>query len=283
MTGSQTCRFRTARRRVAGRPTVDGAGVKLVRVLGSPTVRDFDPFLMLDAFDSREPADYIRGFPMHPHRGIETVTYLAEGRIEHRDSLGNKGSIVGGGCQWMTAGRGILHEEMLQPSPRMLGLQLWINLPRGDKMCPPKYNDITPEMLPRVEENGVRVGVLAGTYKGTAGAIRTEYTPVTFLDVELAAGGAWTLETDPLDTAFVYLLAGGCSTEAGDALEARQVVLLTEGERLTLVGGKEDTRLVFVAGRPLREPVAWGGPIVMNTAEELTQAFFELEAGKFIR
>ena len=152
-------RSRCVTRQVAGNPAVDGAGVHLVRVLGPQTIKDFDPFLMLDAFDSQNPADYIAGFPMHPHRGIETVTYLAEGEIEHKDSLGNKGSIVGGGCQWMTAGGGILHQEMPQPVPRMLGLQLWVNLARKDKMVDPKYRDIRPGMIPAIEEDGVAVPI----------------------------------------------------------------------------------------------------------------------------
>ena len=305
---------RTVKRQVSGRPAIDGAGVKLVRVLGSPTVADFDPFLLLDAFDSTNPADYIKGFPLHPHRGIETVTYLVEGAIEHKDSLGNHGRIESGGCQWMTAGRSILHQEMPQASPRMLGLQLWVNLPRKDKMVPPKYRDITPDMLPRVYEEGVSIGVLSGEYKGQKGAMQADYVKVTFLDVALAAGATWTLATNPNDTVFAYLLNGGCSAgplpaavsgvHAGNGgngsahaaasghcigyraetpLDARQAVLFTQGDSLTLCGGAEDTRLVVVAGAPLHEPVAWGGPIVMNTDEELKEAFFELEAGTFIK
>ncbi len=292
-----TGKFRTVKRRVTGRPAVDGAGVKLVRVLGSPTVADFDPFLLLDAFDSANPDDYVRGFPMHPHRGIETVTYLIEGTIDHKDSSGNQGSITGGGCQWMTAGRGILHEEMPQPSPRMLGLQLWVNLARKDKMAPPQYRGILPGQIPLVHEKGASIRVLAGEYKGTLGAMRADYVPVTFLDVALESGAVWTLQTKEHDTVFAYLLSGGCSAgplppypapggkiyAGASPLEARQAVLFTEGETLTLSGCSEGVRLVLVSGEPLREPVAWGGPIVMNTDAELRQAFFELEDGTFIR
>ena len=166
---------------VTGRPTIDGAGVRLVRVLGSPTVKTFDPFLMLDAFDSVNPEDYVKGFPMHPHRGIETFTYLVNGVIEHKDSLGNAGVIRDGGCQWMTAGSGILHQEMPLASPRMLGLQLWINLPAAHKMTDPKYRDITIDMVPRVEEEAASVAVVAGEYNGVEGAARGDYVDVRFL------------------------------------------------------------------------------------------------------
>ena len=164
---------------VTGRKAIDGAGVHLVRVLGSPTVRNFDPFLMLDAFDSENPDDYTKGFPTHPHRGIETFTYLMRGRIDHEDSLGNAGSIVDGGCQWMTAGSGILHQEMPQPSRHMLGLQLWVNLPRDRKMVDPAYRDVTADMVPAVEEGGARVAIVAGEYKGVAGATHGDHVDVT--------------------------------------------------------------------------------------------------------
>lgn len=274
---------RTVHNQVAGRPRVDGAGVRLVRVLSNSTVVDFDPFLMLDAFDSRDPEDYIAGFPMHPHRGIETVTYLAEGRIEHEDSLGNKGTIVSGGCQWMTAGRGILHQEMPQASPRMLGLQLWVNLPKKDKMAPPKYREITPEQMPHVKEPGVEVRVLSGEYNGTAGAMQADYVNVTFLDVLLEANASWSVSTRRDDTVFVYVLEGGCTDGAGTAVNKRQATLFTPGNSLILLGGTEPSRLVVVMGKALNEPVAWGGPIVMNTDEELREAFMQLEAGTFIQ
>ena len=284
---------------VAGMPAVDGAGVHLVRVLGAQTIRDFDPFLMLDAFDSKNPADYTAGFPMHPHRGIETVTYLAEGRIEHEDSLGNKGAIVSGGCQWMTAGGGILHQEMPKPVPRMLGLQLWVNLGRDDKMVRPKYRDIQPRQVTHVREPGVEVRVLSGEYKGQAGAMQADYVKVTFLDVTLDAGAVWSLDTNPEDTVFAYVLYGDCSAGPvpGDSpcggkginytgatpIQARRAVLFGPGDCLTLRGGTIDSRLVVVAGKPLKEPVAWGGPIVMNTEQELQQAFYELQTGTFIK
>lgn len=283
MSAAYNINSRTVKRSVTGRKTVDGAGVRLVRVLGSPTVVDYDPFLMLDAFDSTNPEDYIKGFPLHPHRGIETVTYLAEGEIAHEDSLGHKGVIKSGGCQWMTAGSGILHQEMPKASPRLLGLQLWVNLAAKDKMAPPKYRDIHPEQIVHVKEKGVEVRVLAGEYKGHKGAMQADYVPVTFLDVFLEAGAEWTLDTDPAHTLFVYVLEGGCTDAGGNPVLKRNAALFTPGLNLTLIGGEEDSRLVVVSGKPLHEPVAWGGPIVMNTDDELREAFFELEEGTFIK
>ena len=289
---------RCVTRQFSGRPTVDGAGVHLVRVLGAQTVRDFDPFLMLDAFDSRDPSDDIKGFPMHPHRGIETVTYLANGRIEHQDSLGNKGVIESGGCQWMTAGSGILHQEMPQAVPYMLGLQLWVNLGSKDKMAPPKYRDIHADQVAHVREPGVDVRVLSGEYKGHAGAMQADYVNVTFLDVNLEPEAIWTLDTNPDDTVFAYVLFGECSAgpvpgeqcagreqyyRGATPIQSRHAVLFGPGKTLTLSGGAQPARLVVVAGKPLHQPVAWGGPIVMNTEEELERAFDELESGTFIK
>lgn len=269
---------------VTGRKAIDGAGVHLVRVLGSPTVRTFDPFLMLDAFDSENPEDYTKGFPTHPHRGIETFTYLMRGRIDHEDSLGNAGSIVDGGCQWMTAGSGILHQEMPQASRRMLGLQLWINLPRARKMVDPEYRDIRSEMVPRVEDGGALVAVVAGDYNGVAGATRGDYVDVVFLDVTLRPGALWTVATRPQDTVFAYMVEGECELVGGGGdIPHRNACLFTPGDSLSLAAGPEGARFVLVSGAPLHEPVAWGGPIVMNTDEELRQAFFELEDGTFIR
>jgi redox-sensitive bicupin YhaK (pirin superfamily) len=298
MKSTETC-SRCVKQQIEGHTTIDGAGVHLVRVLGPRTIKDFDPFLMLDAFDSTNPEDYIRGFPMHPHRGIETVTYLAEGRIDHEDSLGNKGVITSGGCQWMTAGSGIMHQEMPKAAPRMLGLQLWVNLARKDKMAPPKYRDIHSDQVALIKEEGVEVRVLAGEYKGRKGAMEADYVKVTFLDVSLAKGAVWTLATNPEDTVFAYVLYGECSAGPvpGDSpcggkgrnyagttpIQARRAVLFGPGESLTLIGGDMDSRLVVISGAPLSEPVAWGGPIVMNTDEELREAFFALERGTFIK
>lgn len=277
---------RKIRRIVTGSTQTDGAGVRLVRVIGHADVAEFDPFLMLDAFDSQNPADYVRGFPWHPHRGIETVTYLIAGDIEHGDSLGNRGHIRDGGCQWMTAGSGIIHQEMPQPSPRMLGLQLWLNLPRKDKLAPPQYRDLTAAQIPKVREEGGTVGVISGAYRGTTGATQGDYVRALVLDVALDAGAAWTLPVDAVATVFLYIAEGAAVFEgrpSAEQVESHRAVLFGEGDTVGLRAGQEGVRFVLFAGRPLREPVAWGGPIVMNTREELQQAFAELDNGTFIR
>lgn len=276
--------IRNIKRVVSGTQQVDGAGVRLVRVLGPAQTKEFDPFLMLDAFDSRNPADYVKGFPWHPHRGIETVTYLIEGDIEHGDSLGNRGHIVNGGCQWMTAGSGIIHQEMPQPSPRMLGLQLWLNLPRKNKWAPPTYRDMTADRIPRVEGPDGTVGVIAGSYGGVTGPTQGDYVRASLLDVDLKPGAAWECPTDPACTLFIYIVAGtGTVGSPAAPVESRRAVLFGDGDAVSAKAGPEGIRFILFAGRPLREPIAWGGPIVMNTQEELDQAFAELDNGTFIR
>lgn len=275
---------RAVKKVVTGSVQYDGAGVKLVRVIGNATVYDFDPFLMLDAFDSRDPEDYIKGFPWHPHRGIETVTYLIQGDIEHGDSIGNSGSILDGGCQWMTAGRGILHQEMPQPADRMLGVQLWLNLPQKDKMTHPQYRDIRGDMVPLIHVKGGEVRVISGVYDGQEGATRGDYVEMTFLDVKLELGAVWELPVNTEDTVFLYLVEGNAIVGEGESIlrENRSALLLTEGEEVLVEAGKEGVRFLLFAGAPLHEPIAWGGPIVMNTREELNQAFEEIRNGTFI-
>lgn len=275
---------RAVKKVVTGSVQYDGAGVKLVRVIGNATVYDFDPFLMLDAFDSRDPEDYIKGFPWHPHRGIETVTYLIQGDIEHGDSIGNSGSILDGGCQWMTAGRGILHQEMPQPADRMLGVQLWLNLPQKDKMTHPQYRDIRGDMVPLIHLKGGEVRVISGVYDGQEGATRGDYVEMTFLDVKLEPGAVWELPVNTEDTVFLYLVEGNAIVGEGESIlrENRSALLLTEGEEVLVEAGKEGVRFLLFAGAPLHEPIAWGGPIVMNTREELNQAFEEIRNGTFI-
>ncbi len=276
--------IRNIRRVVTGSNQVDGAGVHLVRVLGPDTTKEFDPFLMLDAFDSRNPADYIKGFPWHPHRGIETVTYLIAGDIEHGDSLGNKGHIRDGGCQWMTAGSGIIHQEMPQASPRMLGLQLWLNLPRQDKWVRPRYRDITPDLIPKVAEAAGTVGVISGRYGKARGGTQGDYVQTLLLDVDLKPKAAWRLPVDAQSTLFIYVIEGsGTLGDPPQRVESRRAVLLGEGDEFSGQAGPEGMRFVLAAGRPLHEPIAWGGPIVMNTREELDQAFAEIDQGTFIR
>jgi len=274
---------------VTGAPAIDGAGVRLVRVIGASTVRDFDPFLMLDAFDSTDPADYVKGFPWHPHRGIETVTWLARGTIEHGDSLGNKGTIGDGDCQWMTAGSGIIHQEMPKTADRMLGLQLWVNLPAKDKMTEPKYHDLKAGMIPIIERDGARVAVISGQYDKTRGAMQGDYVNATVLDISLKAGSTLSVPVPEQDTVFVYLIDGDVSFEEGKVedltfIERRRAVLLSSGDTVVLTASPtKDARCVLFAGTPLRESVAWGGPIVMNTQEELDLAFRELDDGTFIK
>ena len=277
--------LRTVRKIVAGTHTVDGAGVKLVRVVGYNDTKEFDPFLMLDAFDSTNPEDYIKGFPWHPHRGIETITYLINGDIEHGDSLGNKGSILNGECQWMTAGSGILHQEMPQPSERMLGVQLWLNLPAKDKMVAPKYNDIVQKDVPVIDEGDRKIHILSGVYKGTSGAFEGDYVKPLYFDVEMAPGAEWSLDTDPEATLFVYIVQGGGSfgPAGGNPVAAKHAVLFDEGMQFRVTASGDGMRFLLMSGKPLEEPVAWGGPIVMNTREELDLAFRELKENTFIK
>lgn len=276
--------YRDIKEVVTGHKAVDGAGVHLVRVLGSWTVKNFDPFLMLDAFDSRNPQDYIKGFPLHPHRGIETFTYLIQGEIDHKDSLGNHGRILDGCCQWMTAGGGILHQEMPKATERILGLQLWINLPRKYKMAHPKYRDIRPDMVPKIKEDSATVAVVTGEYNEVQGATRGEYVDVNFWDLTIKPNKTWQAVTNPHETMFAYIIEGACAfAENGELLPAKRAVLLSAGKNVRILTGSEGARLVLVSGSPLHEPVAWGGPIVMNTKEELQHAFRELEEGSFIK
>jgi redox-sensitive bicupin YhaK (pirin superfamily) len=276
---------RKVKKIITGEQTVDGAGVRLVRVIGRKDTKEFDPFLMLDAFDSRNPLDYIKGFPWHPHRGIETITYLIQGDIEHGDSLGNTGSILDGECQWMTAGSGIIHQEMPKVSERMLGVQLWLNLPAADKMTAPQYHGITQEEVSAVDEGEARIRVLAGMYKETPGAREGDFVKPLLLDVEINAGAEWTLQTDPDASLFIYIFQGeGAVGKMGEtAVAAKQAVLFSEGALLQVKAAESGLRFLLAAGRPLREPIAWGGPIVMNTQEELDTAFHELKNDTFIK
>ena len=278
-------KLRTVRKIVSGKATVDGAGVRLVRVLGNHDTKEFDPFLMLDAFDSTNPDDYVKGFPWHPHRGIETITYLVSGDIEHGDSLGNSGSIRDGDCQWMTAGSGIIHQEMPKASPRMLGAQLWLNLPARDKMTAPHYGDIRQAEIPVVSMDGFRVHIVAGHYNGTPGAFEGRFIKATYLDVELAPRHEWTVDSNPAETLFIYIMQGDGHFNPDDeeSITEKQAVLFNAGDRFWVRSGDRGIRFLLLSGPPLGEPIAWGGPIVMNTREELAQAFQELENDTFIK
>lgn len=274
---------RFVRKTVTGQHTMDGAGVKLVRVIGHNDTKDFDPFLMLDAFDSANPDDYIKGFPWHPHRGIETITYLIQGNIEHGDSLGNKGSILDGECQWMTAGSGVIHQEMPKASNRMLGVQLWLNLPAKDKMVPPQYHGITKDEIAVIDEGDCKIHLIAGNYQGKVGAVEGDYIKPLILDVELNPGAVWSLDTDKDATLFVYIIQGEGFFDRDELISAKHAVLFNEGSKFHVKAADNGMRFLLMSGKPLREPIAWGGPIVMNTREELELAFRELKENKFIR
>ena len=276
--------LRTIRKVVSGTTQYDGAGVKLVRVISLPDVVDFDPFLMLDAFDSYDSADYTKGFPWHPHRGIETVTYLISGDIEHEDSLGNKGNILDGCCQWMTAGGGILHQEMPQSSDRMLGVQLWLNLPGKCKMVAPKYRDIRADMVPKVEEDGCEIKIISGHYKGNSGSVQGDYVKMLFLDVDMKAGANWQLETVEDTNLFIYIVEGEGWFENSDEnlLTSKKAILFNNGDSLLARASEKGLRFLLFSGPKLKEPIAWGGPIVMNTQEELKKAFQDIDNGTFV-
>ncbi len=273
---------RTIVKTVRGQKALDGAGVRLVRVLGNRDVEDFDPFLMLDSFDSTNPSDYTAGFPMHPHRGIETITYLISGEIEHEDSLGNKGAIHTGESQWMTAGSGILHQEMPKAADRMLGFQLWLNLPRGEKMTNPAYLSITREMMPSVKKDGAEIRVLSGELGETVG-VTPDHIPATLYDVKVLKGGEIDIPTQPDETVFVFLIEGNAVID-GQLISSQTAVLFGKGNYINVSApAKSNLRFIFFSGKPLGEPIAWGGPIVMNTREELEHAFDELRRGIFIK
>lgn len=280
---SQTKSIRKIDQVITGTPATDGAGVKLVRLFGGEEqAKRFDPFLMMDGFDSINSSDYAKGFPWHPHRGIETITYLIRGNLEHRDSLGTIGVINDGDVQWMTAGSGIVHQEMPQDSDHMLGIQLWLNLPAKHKMTQPKYGDILSQDIPVVSEGDNIIRVISGKYRGTAGAFTGAYVEPTFLDVELASNTKWQLDTTAGHKYFVYVVSGSISTDGQDIAD-KHVVLYTDGDSIELTSGADGARLLVLGGKPLHETIAWAGPVVMNTEAELHLAFSEIQDGSFIK
>lgn len=267
---------------VQGNATQDGAGVKLTRVLSNRTVEAFDPFLMLDSFDSQNPQDYIKGFPWHPHRGIETITYLIDGQIDHSDSLKNAGSIGAGGSQWMTAGSGIMHQEMPQESENMLGFQLWLNMPQSQKMSPPAYNDLQLDESHILRENGAVIRVISGHYKNEIEGFHPNYVQATILDISLSKDSSIQLDCSPENTVFLFSIVDEIVVDH-QTIPPKTAVLLENGDQVEVKGVSNSSRFIYCEAKPLREPIAWGGPIVMNTREELQQAFEELEKGSFIR
>ena len=275
-------RLRTVERLVAGQATSDGAGVKLTRVLTQDLQRRLDPFLMLDAFRNENPEDYIGGFPNHPHRGFETVTYMIAGRMRHRDSAGNEGLLGPGGAQWMTAGSGLIHSELPEQEEGLMeGFQLWLNLPAKAKMCAPGYRDISPTSIPeRVDDAGVRVRVIAGESGGLAGAVQRPDTEPLFLDLHLPAGSRFAQALPAGHNAFLYVYRGNV-TVAGTAVADRHMAILANDGDGVLLQADGPGRVLLVAGRPLHEPIAQYGPFVMNTAEQIHQAVRDYQAGKF--
>jgi redox-sensitive bicupin YhaK (pirin superfamily) len=296
--------IRPVKRLVRAKPTVEGAGVRLRRAFGFGSTADFDPFLLLDDFRNERPEDYLAGFPWHPHRGIETITYVLAGTVEHSDSMGNHGVIGAGDVQWMTAGRGIVHREMPKGDPdgRMHGFQLWANLPATLKMTAPRYQDVKAADIPVVtDDDGTRARVVCGSFWGRKGPVDEVAIDPVYLDVEVPPGLRKVLPVETARNAFAYVFAGAgkfCNasaplevpTEAAgwadvappSQADNRSLVLFDHGDEVTVEVGDEGIRFLLVSGKPLGEPVAWYGPIVMNTQAELRQAFEELRRGTFL-
>jgi quercetin 2,3-dioxygenase len=298
--------IRPVKRIITSQPTTEGAGVKLRRAFGFGETGEYDPFLLLDDFRNDRPDDYRAGFPWHPHRGIETITYVLAGSVEHGDSLGNRGNLEAGDVQWMTAGRGILHQEMPQgdAAGRMHGFQLWANLPSALKMTAPRYQDVKAAEIPDVtDDDGTRVRVVCGDFFGRRGPIEGVAADPRYLDVTVPPGKRKTLRVELERHAFAYVFEGsgdfraaskpfGVLTEktngSGETLVREQtgnrsLVLFDSGDEITVQAGDQGIRFLLVSGKPIKEPVAWYGPIVMNSKTELQQAFDELRAGTFIR
>jgi len=279
----QATRTRQVLRLSKGQPTSDGAGVRLNRVIGNHALGELDPFLLLDEFRSEDGADYIGGFPDHPHRGFETVTYMLAGRMRHGDNHGHSGLLGPGSVQWMTAGRGIVHSEMPeQEDGLMWGFQLWVNLPAKDKMTAPRYQEFDPAAVPVVEYDGARIRVIAGRVGDTEGPIVGIATEPSFLDVALRAGGSFALDLPRQHNVFVYSFDGNALIgEPAVAVPRGTLAVLGPGERVALGAGSSPARVLIAAARPLNEPVARYGPFVMNTQDQLRQAFADYQAGRF--
>jgi len=297
--------IRPVKRLIKAKPTLEGAGVHLRRAFGFGNTGEFDPFLLLDDFRNERPEDYLAGFPWHPHRGIETITYVLAGTVEHGDSMGNRGAIAAGDIQWMTAGSGILHQEMPKgdPNGRMHGFQLWANLPSGLKMMPPRYQEVKSNDIPEVaEDDGTRARIVCGSFWGKKGPVEGIAADPVYIDVSVPPGKRKTLPVETKSHAFAYVFAGSgkfcnasgplavptegvgwADTTLASEADNRSLVLFDRGDEVTVQAGGEGIRFLLVSGRPLEEPVAWYGPIVMNTQEELQQAYEELQRGTFLK
>jgi redox-sensitive bicupin YhaK (pirin superfamily) len=278
---------RTVERILTAYATVEGGGVHLHRAFGYYEVPQFDPFLMLDDFRAQQPEDYLAGFPCHPHRGIETVTYMLEGMVEHADSMGNKGSISAGDVQWMTAGSGILHEEMPKSTKgKMGGFQLWVNLPKSHKMIDPQYQEIPASEIPTVSPKpGVTIRVVCGSVSGVNGPAKNIVADPQFLDITLGPDSFFTHPVKESHTAFAYIMGGEGTFDPveGHRVHNRDLVLFSNGNSIWVRTFGNGMRFLLISGKPFGEQVAWRGPIVMNTREELRQAFREVEDGTFIK
>jgi redox-sensitive bicupin YhaK (pirin superfamily) len=275
--------LRTIRQRVPAFEVTEGAGVTVHRSIGTPALKNLDPFLMLDHFGSDNPDEYIAGFPEHPHRGFITFTYMLDGHMEHRDSMGNRGDLKAGGVQWMKAASGVIHSEMpKQTDGLMRGFQLWINLPARDKLSDPTYQEFSAAVIPELAQDGARVRVLAGEFGGKRGVIDDPATDVLYLDIALAAGASFGLPLDDSRTAFVYVFEGSARL-AGEVLAQHTLAVLGRGDQVGIEAGADGARFILVAGRPLGEPVVQYGPFVMNTREEIEQALADYRDGRLVR
>ncbi len=275
---------RRIERLISGLPTSDGAGVKLTRVLTQDLQQRLDPFLMLDAFGSDQADDYIAGFPDHPHRGFETVTYMIAGRMRHRDSAGNEGLLENGGVQWMTAGRGVIHSELPEQEEGLMeGFQLWLNLPAAGKMQPPWYRDFKAADLPQLQLPGVNLTVIAGQSQGMAGAVQRERTEPLYLDLHMSAGSRFSQPLPASHNAFIYVYRGQVSL-AGQSVPVQKMAILANDPASdgVQIEASQDSRLLLIAGRPLREPIVQYGPFVMNTKQEIYQAVTDFQSGKLV-
>lgn len=266
---------------VQGYRTQDGAGVSLVRVLGLRTVKEYDPILMLDSFDSENPSDYTAGFPLHPHRGIETISYVYKGKMTHKDSLGNEDTIGDGEVQWMTAGSGILHEEKLPAADRLLGVQLWLNLPASQKMVSPGYRSIKNSEIKEIPLEQGKLRLLAGRYREEEGYL-SKYLPLDYYDIHLDAGASVTVETDIERSVMVFTLVKDVYV-GGELVKEKTAAKLSPGNQVIIRAADEDAQVLFISSTKLEEPVSWGGPIVMNTKEELAKAYEDLDKGTFLK
>jgi redox-sensitive bicupin YhaK (pirin superfamily) len=297
--------IRPVKKVIQAQPTIEGAGVKLRRAFGFGNTSDFDPFLLLDDFRNEKPADYLAGFPWHPHRGIETITYVLKGTVAHGDSLGNQGTLGAGDIQWMTAGSGILHQEMPQGdvNGRMHGFQLWANLPSSLKMTAPRYQDVPAVEIPEVtDDDGTRIRIICGDFWGKRGPVDGIAADPRYLDVWVPPGKRKTLNVEMKNNAFAYIFEGTgnfrdasqartVQTEevgepglmANEDIANRSLVMFDTGDEVTVQAGLDGIRFLLVSGKPIEEPVAWYGPIVMNTQEQLKQAFADLQNGTFIK